>query len=65
MLYKRYTDEQRQRILGVAKNGGDWALAAEHNGDVYKIARRWVDQTRRTGVWRPVVAQRGGPDASK
>ncbi|GMG16620.1 unnamed protein product [Phytophthora fragariaefolia] len=58
--YKRYTDEQRHRILGVAKDGGDWALAADHNGVAYKTAWSWVNQARSTVVWRPVEVQRGG-----
>ncbi|ETP37465.1 hypothetical protein F442_14728 [Phytophthora nicotianae P10297] len=56
-----YTDDQRQRVLSTAREGGNWAQVALHNGIAYQTAWRWVNRARTTNVWTPSVGQRGGP----
>ncbi|KUF82461.1 hypothetical protein AM588_10000386 [Phytophthora nicotianae] len=61
MRYNSYTDDQRQRVLSTAREGGNWAQVALHNGIAYQTAWRWVNRARTTNVWTPSVGQRGGP----
>ncbi|KAE8901509.1 hypothetical protein PF003_g14266 [Phytophthora fragariae] len=58
--YKCYLDDQRQRVLSAAKDGGNWSLVAEHNGVPYPTAWGWVNKARVTNLWTPVVGRRGG-----